>query len=613
MSAELLAAALLRASLQGALAVAAVWALCRLVPRLPAALRCALWWLVCLKLLVALAAPAAVPLPLLPAAVAPAVLVAESGPPVQTELPADRLIADAPALPRFSWTLLLVALWGAGVLAHVVRGAVQFRRLRARVRGATPVADAALPVPFTQLEHLVGLRRPVVVLASDAIETPQVVGPLRPRILLPARALARLSPEELALTLCHELLHVRRGDLWLGWVPAAAQRLFFFHPLARLAAREYALAREAACDAAVLRVLRPSPDRYGRLLVRLGVTVEVPRFAAAGAAPSFRTLKRRLEMLQQAIAGKRFHRGWWALLAPAALVVLIPFRMVAEEQAAPAPAAPAVAAAEATAPALAPAAPDGGDGEPALAPAAPTAAAAPTAPVLAAAPVAPRERSGYAYAFGDDGEAYVVLFGDGDATMSGSTDDLERARRLLGPRGRGVWFERGDKEYVVDDEALVRQIEALFAPQMELGARQGKLGAQQGQLGQRQGALGAQQGVLAAQQAALAAQQANLAAQQAQLGVARLARGKDDAEELDRKSRELDREMREFGRQMEDFGRPMAELGRQQAELGREQAELGRHQAELGRQQAALAQEVKQQLRELFDRALASGVAQPLD
>jgi hypothetical protein len=37
MSADLLAAALLRASLQGALAVAAVWALCRLVPRLPAA------------------------------------------------------------------------------------------------------------------------------------------------------------------------------------------------------------------------------------------------------------------------------------------------------------------------------------------------------------------------------------------------------------------------------------------------------------------------------------------------------------------------------------------------------------------------------------------------
>jgi hypothetical protein len=37
MSADLLAAALLRASLQGALAVDAVWALCRLVPRLPAA------------------------------------------------------------------------------------------------------------------------------------------------------------------------------------------------------------------------------------------------------------------------------------------------------------------------------------------------------------------------------------------------------------------------------------------------------------------------------------------------------------------------------------------------------------------------------------------------
>ncbi|HBL30393.1 MAG TPA: hypothetical protein DD490_26460 [Acidobacteria bacterium] len=43
-----------RASLHGAVAIAAVWLLCRLFPRLPATVRCGLWWLACLKLLVAL-------------------------------------------------------------------------------------------------------------------------------------------------------------------------------------------------------------------------------------------------------------------------------------------------------------------------------------------------------------------------------------------------------------------------------------------------------------------------------------------------------------------------------------------------------------------------------
>ena len=133
------------------------------------------------------------------------------------------------------------------------------------------------------------------------------------------------------MTLCHELLHVRRGDLWLGWVPALAQRLFYFHPLVRLAAREYALAREAACDAEVLRVLDPAPDAYGRLLLRLGVAPRVPRLAAAGAAPSVETLKRRLMMLQQASDRKRVHPAWWGLVALIALVALIPFQMVAQD------------------------------------------------------------------------------------------------------------------------------------------------------------------------------------------------------------------------------------------------------------------------------------------
>ena len=65
---EILANALVRASLHGAVAIAAVWMICRLFPRLPAALRCGLWWLACLKLLVALVWVEPIPLAVLPAA-----------------------------------------------------------------------------------------------------------------------------------------------------------------------------------------------------------------------------------------------------------------------------------------------------------------------------------------------------------------------------------------------------------------------------------------------------------------------------------------------------------------------------------------------------------------
>ncbi|HRC85246.1 MAG TPA: hypothetical protein PK413_06540, partial [Thermoanaerobaculia bacterium] len=66
-SSSALLSALLRASLEGAVLALLVAALCRLAPGLPARLRCWLWWLVGLKLLVGLAGIAPVRLAVLPA------------------------------------------------------------------------------------------------------------------------------------------------------------------------------------------------------------------------------------------------------------------------------------------------------------------------------------------------------------------------------------------------------------------------------------------------------------------------------------------------------------------------------------------------------------------
>src|SRR3990170_3363684 len=96
-----------------------------------------------------------------------------------------------------------------------------------------------------------------------------------------------------------ELAAHPRGDPALGCVPALAERIFFFHPLVRLAAREYAFWREAACDAAVLTALGTMPQAYGRLLLDLGVAQPPATLSAAGAAWSFSNLKRRIVMLNQ--------------------------------------------------------------------------------------------------------------------------------------------------------------------------------------------------------------------------------------------------------------------------------------------------------------------------
>src|SRR5262249_29392843 len=146
----------------------------------------------------------------------------------------------------------LVGLWAAGLLAlsaGSLVGAFHARRLR---RSGRPLDDAALAGKTADAARRLGLERAPEVLLVPGLRGPLVTGLLAPSILLPEAATSHLTPDELELAVEHELTHIARRDLWLGLVPSATRRVFFFHPLAWWIEREYAIAREAACDEAVV-------------------------------------------------------------------------------------------------------------------------------------------------------------------------------------------------------------------------------------------------------------------------------------------------------------------------------------------------------------------------
>ena len=286
---------LLIGSLQGAVVIAAVWLVCRLVPRIPAAAQSALWWLVALKLVLTFAPLPALPIPLLPAAFeqqTERVLL----PPLASDSTESAAAPRAtPLVNQIStWLPAVIVLWFAVLLLQVGRLVHAHRVLRGIVTRSVLWPNDAT----SELAKRLGLKRVPQVRLSDEIETPQVCGLREPVVLLPTEMTA-FTAEERAMTLCHELMHIRRRDLALGWVPACAERLFFFHPLARLAAREYVAARESACDAAAVRALGVSASDYGRLLIRLGIGHAGPALAAGGSPFSASSLKRRLNMLQR--------------------------------------------------------------------------------------------------------------------------------------------------------------------------------------------------------------------------------------------------------------------------------------------------------------------------
>lgn len=593
---------LLWTSAQACLLIGAITLAGRLLPRLPAAARCMLWWLVAAQLVLGLAWHAPMQLRWLPAPVAATAPMMDAAPSVAQVAP-QRIwmpptpavaAAEAPTEPTWwSWPRALLALWSGGVLLQLALAARQARqaaRARHHARPAPPTLQAACDAQARRC----GLRRLPRLALSPVVDSPQVLGPWRPLVLFPLAA--RLSEEETALAMAHELAHLARGDLWLGWVPALAQRLFFFHPLVVWAMREYALSREAACDAQALACTGGAPQAYGQLLLRLGVAAPLSS-GLAGASPTFRNLKRRLSMLQHTDASPRRARGWLLVIA-IALIGVIPYRVTAgsphpadagtpTQHVLPAPPAPPAA------PVSAP---------PALPPPPPTAPPVPPPP--------PRDFGPHAHHVDIDTHDHApdgfALF-DGDTVIvNGADSDVDAARRLHTGNAAMLWFRQGDKAYLTRDTAIIARARAIYAPLGELSRAQGRLAGQQGELAGRQSGLAARDAGFAQEQAELAREQAALAAEQAAAPT-----GKDsEAARQALATREQALEARQADLEQRHATLEQT-LATQQHALEARQGAFEKQQQALELRQQAASRDAYQQIRQLLEDAVRQGKAEP--
>ena len=142
----------------------------------------------------------------------------------------------------FSRALLLAA-WAFGLFVFATRLIVGHVRLRRMARGArvVDVSDDLADSPAAGVRYL----------QSKGETMPMTWGWRKPVILLPA-SFGKWDKERRAMTIYHELAHVRRAD-WLTQTLAQAIRaVYWFHPLVWLALRRTRVEADRACDDMVL-------------------------------------------------------------------------------------------------------------------------------------------------------------------------------------------------------------------------------------------------------------------------------------------------------------------------------------------------------------------------
>ena len=183
----------------------------------------------------------------------------------------------ASALTRDPWRLALFAwLTIAGlILARILFGMVWMWRL---ARRAEPLSGPAWLLPLGRVTERLDLRTAVRVVRSDAAAMPVTCGVLRPAVVLPEES-EDWSEERREAVLLHELAHVRRGDLATHLIAWVACSLYWFHPLAWIAARRLRHESERACDDLVLGAGTRASEYATHLL-------DIVRSAGRGSAPA---------------------------------------------------------------------------------------------------------------------------------------------------------------------------------------------------------------------------------------------------------------------------------------------------------------------------------------
>ena len=555
---------LIRASFEGVIIVCATWVVLRMVPQMSPGAKAMLWWCAAAKVVISLTWGTPVTLPILPPAVANIAAASVPSEPVAATREAETMDA-APATavgdrrPWIPWPTVALGLWAAGCAVSLVVALRQWRQTR-RLIARSHGTSAHIEELATALCELLSLRKPDIRLSNE-VDSPLVTGLIRPVVLLPETRFPRLPGELQRMALCHELVHLKRFDMWLGCIPAAAERLFFFHPLVRLAAREFAFWREAACDAAVLRTLDAPAQSYGRLLLDLGVTPHRRSLGVAGAAWSFANMKRRIVMLQPAREASLAMRIVSGTVVGLAVLATAPLTLGARPSSSP--------------------------------------------QVVAGPDIVAESRSS------EDGLRFVFFASAEQTTMSGRSGDVEKARRHRTGGDPLLWFIRDGREYIVRDPSILAELQGLWgsvtavgAEQSVVGSKQATIGARQAEIGSRQASVGAEQAVIGARQASLGARQAAVSVQEMKaVTEAERAAALRDRRAVEEKMRALDFEMQKLTEKMRSVDAPMRDLDDDMRVLDEEMRVLETKMREAEKKAEAA-------MRALIDRAIASEAAQ---
>ncbi len=188
-------------------------------------------------------------------AVAPAVAVGDTATTTSQNINSpnkitnDMTVASQPR-PLSGWEIAVI-IWAAGAVLFLAYNAFKhIRVVRTTRRWQDRIEDGQCFDMLQSIKTEMGINKPIGLYDCPCVSSPMTMGVVRHHILLPH---TNFDTDELRHILIHEMVHIRRRDLWFRALTLLATAVHWFNPIVYLAASAIDLLCEISCDDEVVR------------------------------------------------------------------------------------------------------------------------------------------------------------------------------------------------------------------------------------------------------------------------------------------------------------------------------------------------------------------------
>lgn len=150
---------------------------------------------------------------------------------------------------------LLASMWVLGVMLFSVKLGGSYLFASQLKKRNTEFLPDNIYKGFIELKQKLGIRKYIHIAESKKVNTPMLIGYLKPVILFPVGLINQLTIEETQAILAHELAHIKRNDFIHNLMLSVVEMLFYYHPAVWWISANVRMERENCCDDLAMKLI----------------------------------------------------------------------------------------------------------------------------------------------------------------------------------------------------------------------------------------------------------------------------------------------------------------------------------------------------------------------